>query len=257
MLSGITSVSGLQPIADSLPSDHLTWRPVASLQPGFKITDTYSMLDLGFFNLHRNHRSAGDRVHPFASPEYFEPLRDCIVEAFGGHAHRVLNPLSVAAHDLAAFNRHSGDLTVSLFIRQPAAYPYNTCQKSNPSTCWQDAESARTPTGSNTVESIGDHYEFGLMTFQERRNYSRWVRGTKSSGRAGNHRLSRGTRILCCEKPILATVHLHGRGEFRSLAGGRARSPGGDRAQHTDRLILLATRISDAVNDDRCGQDAG
>jgi len=122
------------------------------------------MLDLSFFNLHRDHRIAGDRF----THSLVQPLRDCIVEAFGGHAHRALNPLSVAADGLAAFNRHSGDLTVSLFIRQPAAYLYN--MRENPNRFDMLAGCSERPNprpGSNTVASIGDHYEFALMTFRE------------------------------------------------------------------------------------------
>jgi len=120
MLSGNHySVSGLQPIADSLPSDHLTWRLVAPFEPGFKIANAHPVLNLRFLDSYRDHGIAGDGTHPLAGSEDLKPLRYSIVKAFRRDGNRVLDAFQVTADDLAAFDRHlSGDLAASLFVRQ-------------------------------------------------------------------------------------------------------------------------------------------
>ena len=68
-----------EPIANSLPSDHLTWRPVTVLQPSFKVTHAYTVFDLGFLDSHRDNGIRCNMTNPFAGPEDFEALSDRIV----------------------------------------------------------------------------------------------------------------------------------------------------------------------------------
>jgi len=123
MLSGNHySVSGFQPIADSLPPDHLTWRLVAPFEPGFKIANAHPVFNLGFLDSYRDHGIGGDGTNPLAGPEDLKPLRYSIVKAFRRNANRVLDAFRVTADHFAAFDRHlSGDLAVSSFIRQRRA----------------------------------------------------------------------------------------------------------------------------------------
>ena len=94
-----------EPIANSLPSDHLTWRPVTVLQPSFKVTHAYTVFDLGFLDSHRDNGIRCNMTNPFAGPEDFEALSDRIVKTFCRDADSVLNVLGVTADDFAAFDR--------------------------------------------------------------------------------------------------------------------------------------------------------
>jgi hypothetical protein len=113
-----TTPLGLQPVSNSLPSSHFSGGLIGAFEPGLEIANAYPVLDLCFFNFHRDHCVAGYRTHSFAGPEDFESLRDRIVEAFRRDADRVLYALGVIEDDFAALDRHpSGDLAVSPFVR--------------------------------------------------------------------------------------------------------------------------------------------